>query len=132
MSAPGYAVDTKVPVVKTKAEIDALCAKHGAKNIATLAEDKRAMIAFELRGLRILFRLPLPNASEQDRRSRWRGLLLCMKAKFEAVNRGVETFEEAFLAHMMTPSGETIAEQAHGRLEALAAGKVPLLPGPRA
>lgn len=128
----GYAVDTDVPVVKTRAEIDALCAKHGAKNIATLTEEKRATIAFELRGLRIVFRLPLPNAAEQDRRSRWRGLLLCIKAKFEAVNRGVETFEEAFLAHVLTPNGDTLAEQASGRLQTLAAGNVPLLPGPRA
>lgn len=126
----GYAVDTKVPVVKTRAEIDALCVKHGAKNIATLTEEKRAVIAFELRGLRILFRLPLPKDNEQDRRSRWRGLLLCIKAKFEAVNRGVETFEEAFLSHIMAEDGRTVADHAVPRLKQIVAGSVPLLPPP--
>jgi len=130
-SSPGYAVDTKVPVVKTKAEIEALCLKHGARAYATMSEENLASIAFEVRGTRLLFRLPLPKPPDtQDSRSRWRGLLLCIKAKFEAVNRGVETFEEAFLSHIMTDDGRTVADHAVPRLKQIVAGNVPLLPPP--
>ena len=105
--------------------------KHKAENFASFTETRGAMIAFQIKGLRIVFRLPLPNPSnEQDCRSRWRGLLLCIKAKFEAINRGVETFEQAFMAHVMTADGRTIGEHALPRLTEIAAGSVPLLPPP--
>lgn len=131
-ASQGYAVETKVPILQTRAEIEALAMKHGAANFASFTEPRGAMIAFQMRGLRIVFRLPLPNADDpQDCRSRWRGLLLCIKAKFESINRGVETFEDAFLAHVMTDDGRTIADHAAHRLKEIAAGDVPLLPPPR-
>lgn len=130
-SSPGYAVETKVPIVKTRQEIETLCAKHGASSFATLTEPKLATIAFAIRDMRVLFRLPLPNPNNgQDCRSRWRGLLLCIKAKFEAIARGVETFEEAFLSHIMAEDGRTVADHAVPRLKQIVAGDVPLLPPP--
>lgn len=127
----GYAVDTDVPVQRTRVEIETLCLKHGATSFATFTDTKGAMIAFGLNGMRIMFRLPLPNADDaQDARSRWRGLLLCIKAKFEATTRGVETFEEAFLSHIMTEDGRTVADHAVPRLKQIVAGDVPLLPPP--
>lgn len=76
----GYAIKTDVPVTRTRGEIEALCLKHGARAYATMTEEKSSAIAFEVRGLRLVFRLPLPNPLDaQDCRSRWRGLLLCIK-----------------------------------------------------
>lgn len=46
----------------------------------------------------------------QATRSRWRALLLTIKAKLSAVESGVETFEEAFLAHVVGEDGRTIGE----------------------
>lgn len=131
MSGAGYAIATKVPINQTKGEIEALCAKHGADSFASFSDAKGAMIAFGIQGMRVVFRLPLPNPEDgQDCRSRWRGLLLCIKAKFESINRGVETFEEAFLAHVMTEDGRTVADHAVPRLKQIVSGELPLLPKP--
>jgi hypothetical protein len=58
-------------------------------------------------------------------------LFLCIKAKLESVESGIETFEEAFLAHVLTPNG-TVYDQVHPRLAEIAktGQMVPLLPGP--
>lgn len=127
----GYAVATTVPVQRTRAEIEELCLKNAATGFAYFTNAHGAMVAFEIGGLRLVFRLPLPNSDDaQDCRSRWRGLLLCIKAKFESVNRGVETFEEAFLAHVMTEDGRTVAEIAGPSIKGIISGNVPLLPKP--
>jgi hypothetical protein len=49
-------------------------------------------------------------AWEQACRSRWRALFLCIKAKLESIESGIETFEDAFLAHIQMPDGKTVAE----------------------
>lgn len=73
------------------------------------------------------------NLWEQACREKWRALLLCIKAKLEGVESGVETIEQAFFAHLVLPSGETMSEWAE-RAEVsnqLRAGKMPpLLGGP--
>jgi len=42
---------------------------------------------------------------EQACRERWRGLALTLKAKLVSVDAGIETVEEAFLAHMVVNDG---------------------------
>lgn len=128
---PGYAVKTVVPVSKTRSEIEQLVMKRGALDYTTHSEAKGAMIAFSLKDRRIVFRLPFPKPDNaQDVRSRWRGLLLTIKAKFESIDRGVETFDQAFLAHVMTDDGRTIGWHAEGQMKQIIANKVPLLPPP--
>lgn len=125
-----YAVDTKVPAARTRQEIETLVVgKRKAKKFASALEDDRAVIAFELNDRRLVFRLPLPKKNEQDIRSRWRGLLLCLKAKFESIDRGTESFDEAFLSHVVMPDGRTVAEHvAEGVSLAYQGRAIPLLP----
>lgn len=98
---------------------------------------------FEAHGRRLKFELPLlvakPGENEASRktreqitRSRWRALLLCIKAKLEAVESKIETFEEAFLSHVIMPDGRTVAEHAIPAIEqAYSSGSmVALLPPP--
>lgn len=48
---------------------------------------------------------------EQACRSRWRALLLSVKAKLESVEIGISEFEEEFLAHIVDPAtGRTVGE----------------------
>lgn len=65
-------------------------------------------------------------AYDQAVRQRWRALLLVIKAKLEAVDTGIVSFEEEFLAHMVLPSGETVSEWFTPQLnEAYATGQMP-------
>ena len=129
-----YAETTSVSVEKSEAAIKALLRKQGARSFASGEEPGRATIVFEMQDRRIAFHLPLPDrnekrfvfdgrgtrrtadkrdaAWEQACRSRWRGLFLCIKAKLESVESGIESFEEAFLPQIMLPNGSTVGESA--------------------
>lgn len=71
------------------------------------------------------------DAYEQEIRRRWRSLLLVVKAKLTAVADGISTVEREFLADLVIPTGQTLAEWLAPQLEAAYAhGGVPaLLPG---
>jgi hypothetical protein len=65
-------------------------------------------------------------AWEQACRQRWRSLLLCIKAKLVAVEDGIEQFEEAFMAHIVVPGGQTVSELMRPQIDkAYADGSVP-------
>lgn len=158
MAKRQYAQDTTVSVAKTRAELEDLLSRHGATSTAVFQSTDNAAIAFEMHGRRILFRLRLPDANarefthatygargEQKRtaddarkahekacRRLWRALLLAVKAKLVSVDDGVESFEEAFMAHVVMPDGRTVAEHTAPRIQqAYDTGEVPkLLPAP--
>lgn len=143
-----YAKDTTVPIDRSRAEIERLLARYGASSFAYMADSSRAMIAFQAHGKAVKFVLPLPpladfvkNAAgsklgtgmalkrqDQANRARWRALGLCVKAKLEAVECGITTFEQEFLAHFMLPNGQTFGDHAIPQLEAAAkSGRMPTL-----
>jgi len=137
-----YAAKTDVSEHVTQAEIKGLLMKAGASAYGTMDEPGRSMIAFQLNNRRIRFTVPLPNLNDpeiaftpskkirnkaeaqsaynQVIRSRWRALLLCIKAKIEAVEVGISSFDEEFLAHVVTPGGKTVMERIGYDIESLA------------
>jgi hypothetical protein len=129
-----YAARTKVSISKTKADIEAILAKYGAKKFAYYSETFRATVVFEAAERRVRFDLLLPEG-EQKQRERWRALLLCIKAKLESVASKIETFEEAFLPHVVLPDGATVGESLIPQIaSAYKGGSLPSLlpPGRRA
>jgi hypothetical protein len=54
---------------------------------------------------------------EQAVRSRWRSLLLVVKAKLVGIEDQIETFEQSFFAHMITDSGKTLFQMVQPQLE---------------
>ena len=108
-----YAEKTKVPVEQSKAEIERTLARYGADRFGYFTEPGKGIIVFEAHGRRLRFDLPLAEGGSdrdaKDRRRQWRALLLCIKAKLESVASNIETFEEAFLAHVVLPDGQTVA-----------------------
>ncbi|MCC5777898.1 hypothetical protein H7H48_02450 [Nitratireductor sp. B36] len=150
-----YAATTSVSVSKTKGEIDGLLRKHKAAGFGVFEERTRAMLVFEMSERRIVFHLPLPDqldkefvmtargkarsadaalaAWEQACRSRWRALFLCIKAKLESIESGIESFEDAFLAHIQMPDGHSVSEHVKPRIaQAYETGTMqPLLPAPK-
>lgn len=115
-----YAEQTKVPVEQTKAEIERTLVRYGADRFAYFTEAGKAVIVFEAKDRRLRFDLPLPagegDKEQKTRRQKWRALLLCIKAKLESVASGIESFEEAFLAHVVLPNGQTVADHIAPRI----------------
>jgi hypothetical protein len=122
-----YAERTAVPVDRSKAEIERLLTRYGATSFASGWTAGKATLLFEAHGRRLRFDVPMPDASEhrstaryeQECRRRWRCLALVIKAKLEAVQTGIVTFEEEFLAHIIIPGeGETFATWAAPQIAA--------------
>lgn len=138
-----YAKGTGVSAEKTESEIKATLRRYGATSFASFESSTEAMLAFEMQGRRVLFKLPLPNRDAKEfthRRvnassvlprsadeamkvwsqacnERWRSLLLCIKAKLESVETGIESFEDAFLAHIQMPDGHSVSEHVRPRID---------------
>lgn len=128
-----YADRTSVNSDQSRAEIERTLRRYRATAFAYAWSETEARIMFELADRRVLFRLPLPDrrsqaithtparnlprspaqveeAYEQAVRQRWRALALVIKAKLEAVDAGISTVEQEFLAHIMLPDGSTVAD----------------------
>jgi len=70
----------------------------------------------------------------QERRRRWRALLLVIKAKLEAVSSGISTLEREFLADVVLPNSKTVSEWLGPQMQALhQSGQMPtaLIEGPK-
>ena len=115
MTKTKYAVDTKVPVNQTRTEIETALSRFGVRSFAFATQPDSATVLFEFDSRRIRFDLPLPSETSEARtaklhRERWRALFLSIKAKLVSVDTGIETFEEAFLAHVVLADGSTVAQ----------------------
>lgn len=126
-----YASQTAVSEEKSRAEIEKTLKRYRAEGFAYGIQKDRAIIMFEMSGRRIKFLLPYPELKDFERtpsgqmrhkesniekqyeqaiRQRWRALALAVKAKLEAVESGIATFEEEFMAHIVLPNGKTVGE----------------------
>ena len=63
----------------------------------------------------------------------WRALALSIKAKLVGVDDGIETFEQAFMAHVVMPDGLTLGDHVTPKIAAAyESGKMPALLPPSA
>ncbi len=155
---PRYAKETTVPVERSRAEIEETLRKYGASEFHSGWQQGRAMIAFRLGDLFIRFILPLPSSAEkrfthktdryghtakrteiqaakeweQEIRQRWRALLLTIKAKLEAVECGISSIEQEFLAFIVMPNQISIGEWMVDAVAQIKTGEMPrlMLPSP--
>lgn len=117
-----FAVDTKVPVNQTRMEIETTLAKFGASSFAFASQPGKATIMFECMERRVRFELPLPKGHSEANtakihREKWRALFLSIKAKLVSVDTEIESFEEAFLAHVILADGSTVGEHSRPAIE---------------
>lgn len=145
-----YAKNTSVSSERSKMEIERTIMRYGAEQFVYGWHGESAVVGFRMQNRQIKFELALPRrddpefcitetgrersenvahkAWEQATRQRWRALLLIIKAKFEATELGVTSFENEFLACTMLPSGETVGQWARRDLDkAMSQGKMPRL-----
>ena len=105
-----FASATKVPIERSKVEIDLLLQRHGAtkRGIQVDDEARKAIVAFALEGRLYRMELPLPDPNDgKANRVRWRAVVLLIKTKLEVIRIGVSTPEREFLADLVLPDGST-------------------------
>lgn len=130
---------TTVPVERSQAQLRKLLQAYGADSFkfgeGHINGQRMATVAFAIRGHRVRMRVPLRTAdyamvraaasrsrrpadetrvtlAEREAKRIWRVLSWNVKARMEAVQEGIETFEKAFLAHLLDErTGQTIFEQ---------------------
>lgn len=143
-----YAENTKVDVGKSRDEIERMLSKRGSTTFLAGVRNGRIFVAFELDNLHIRFEIEAPvkdeylktesgkprteasfeSAFEQAQKQKWRAMFLSIKAKLISIEEGIETFEQAFLAHIVTNDGTTVGEKLIPRLqEALKGVEIKLL-----
>lgn len=127
-----YAENTSVPIYNSVGEIHKCIMKYGGDSFMQGQDGNLAGVQFAARGkmVRMMFHLPDPDDKrftktptgrtrkpatknstyDQEIRRRWRALALVIKARFEAIESEIETFEQAFLPHIVTNDGRTIGE----------------------
>ena len=152
-----YAATTEVSVEKSRAEIETIVRRYGAEGFISGWEGARAMVQFRAQARYVRFLMTLPARDEerfttfmrgsskhkrtpeqaasqweQACRQKWRALALMIKAKLEAVESGIVTFEQEFFPHVMMPDGRTVYEAAREQVAvAYETGDMqPLLPAP--
>jgi hypothetical protein len=150
-----YAEGTSVSMERSKVEVESTLRRYGATAFQYGWEGVRVVLSFRAheRLIRFEMRMPGPDdddirfspagrtrtvvqaekALEQEARRRWRALGLVIKAKLEAVESGLVSFEDEFLAHILLPDGTTVADHTGPALEqTYATGEMPdLLPAAR-
>src|SRR5262245_44484872 len=130
-----YASNTVVAVEQTRAEIERLLTRHRCTKFLAGVDHEahRATVQFQAHNRIVKFEISLPDRNDpkfrkikrsylertqagvdklvdQEERTRWRALLLVIKAKLEAVESNIATFEDEFLAHTLLPNQQTVAE----------------------
>lgn len=122
-----YAERTTVSTQASRADIERTLEKYGATAFVSGWDQRQhvATVMFDIAHRRIRFVLPLPDPTspeftrtatgrsrsaaaqreefERAQRQRWRALLLVIKAKLEAVEAGITTVDDEFLAHILVP-----------------------------
>ena len=150
-----YAQDTEVSSEKSRAEIERTLTRYGASAFMYGWQGDKAVIGFKAHDRMLRFVLPMPDKKarefthtrhenqwsqrqlsveasaeryEQAIRQRWRALALVIKAKLEAVEAGIVEFESEFLAQIVLPGGQTMAEHSRPLIQrAYETGEMPML-----
>lgn len=147
-----YAKDTQVSQTASLLEIEKVLARYGADQFMYGKTGQYAVIGFVMVGRQVRITVPLPDKAdrkfwvtdtgrdrsesvalkewEQACKQKYRALSLVVKAKLEAVEAGITTFEEEFMAHLVLPGGQTVGQRLLPEIdEAQRTGKMPpLLP----
>jgi hypothetical protein len=134
-----YAEGTEVSVDRSQTELRTVLRKYGADGLAIAEMSARALVEFMANDRRIRFSINMPTGEERalrvtkggvtrtsaqlknaiaaEERRRWRALVFVVKAKLEAVESGIVTFEDEFLAQTVLPDNTTVGESIQPGIE---------------
>lgn len=149
-----YAEQTRVSSAASRDEIERTLQRYGADQFIYGWDGSVALIGFRMHGRQVRYSLTMPDRwseaftltpsrkrerDEKDAqaewekacRQRWRALALVVKAKLEAIDAGITSFEDEFLSATMLPDGSTVGQWAAEQVKRVyQTGEMPpLLPG---
>lgn len=153
MTAKAYE-STNVPVAKSQDELRGLLRKFGAQQFTMGEGEDWAGVEFVHADMVVRLRCPLRTGDnlppdnrhrstaekeatvyEREAQRVWRVLVWSVKARLVAVDEGLETFEQAFLSHLVDPATKTTVWErvrdvvAQGALRHGGPGLAALMPG---
>lgn len=110
---------TKVSVPNTQSDIRKLLQKHKAKGIQFEEEWEKKTICvrflYEIKQklfvIRIRAKISSLGEHGQMERAVWRAVFWAIKSRMESIDFGIETFEEAFMAHIILEGDVTLADK---------------------
>ena len=135
-----YAATTEVSSERSRAEIERTLTRWRASGFMYGWDNDRALVGFVLNDRQVRFEITMPDredkrfkrsnhkpprpltptqsaaAYEQACRQLWRALSLVIKAKLEAIESGIATFENEFLAQLVLPDGRTVGDAVTPRI----------------
>ena|SRR5947209_13170476 len=135
-----YAENTKVPVSRSRLELQQILKRYGARRLVTGEDEGRYSLQVEMKGRWYRFQVAMPplseftldaqgrkrhpdailSAYEKEHRRRWRVLVLLLKAKLEmTADEGPETQDAELLPYLLMPDGATFAEAFAPQVEAM-------------
>jgi len=142
-----YASNTRVPVSRSKAEIESILQRYNATAYGHFQDSDKALVQFKMEGRSFQIAMPLPplddfkvtgsrrkrsdNAAmelrEKEIRRRWRAVCLVLKAKLELIECGISSVDAEFFPYLVLPGGGTIQDVLLPHMDALAQGCAKLL-----
>lgn len=145
-----YAKETSVNQTQSLLEIERTLSRYGADQFMYGRQQDKAAVGFVMHGRQVRIVVPMPDKNarefwetptgrdrtetaalkewEQACRARYRALSLVVKAKLEAVESGITTFDEEFMAHLVLPNGQTAGQRLLPEIEeAQRTGNMPAL-----
>lgn len=139
-----YAKKTRVPVERSRGEIERILRAHGAQQVASSWDvaSRTGQVACRLKGYTLRWTVTTPGihvthalSAEQLKRKvadeearRWRVLVILIKAKLDAIETGGAVIEAEFLANICLPNGKTVYDVAKPEIDrAMTSGKTPTL-----
>lgn len=133
--AKPFAAGTKVPEIVTHQQIRSLLRRYGCSETGSYDTPDAEVLLFARDRVTYRFTLPIPDeetakqsiydrtgpkerrhypgpeAQQRERARRLRALLAVVKAKLIAVDEGISTLEQEFLAEIVTDNGQTYGER---------------------
>lgn len=137
-----FATGTTTTVLSSRNEVETMVRRFGAHQIIAYEDPEQAIVQFSARDRMVRLTIPLPTeesmsttgtgrqrsagatqeARNQEIRRRWRALVLLVKAKITAVEDGIVTFEQEFLANVVMADGKTAYEHSRAAIALSYAG----------
>lgn len=128
-----FAEGTNVQASRTQQQIQEMLRRAGASQFMQGWDENAAGIGFVMHGRAVQIIIPMPardhpdfvftptgkdrsdesalKSWEQATRARWRAAHLVIKAKLEAIEVGISTFEREFFSDLVLPNGKTVFQQ---------------------